>query len=228
MARLSRLCVVGAPHHVIQRGNNRQACCARTQDFAAYAAWLNEYARKHGVAVHSWVFMTNHVHLLVTPSSSDGLSQMMQCLGRRYVRYFNETHQRTGTLWEGRFRSCVVDDERYLLTCQRYIELNPVRAGMVNSPNDYAWSSFQAHAFGRPIEMWQPHPIYLKLAANQEDRLIAYRALFASPIHDNEICSIRDTTNKGMVLGSEGYRRYIEELTGRRVSPLKPGPRVER
>ena len=128
MARLSRLCPAGVPQHIIQRGNNRQACFAPDQDMAAYAHWLAEAAEKYQVSIHAWVFMTNHVHLLVTPSSKDGISKMMQTLGRQYVRYFNYIYQRSGTLWEGRFKSCVVDAEDYLLICQRYIELNPVRA----------------------------------------------------------------------------------------------------
>jgi len=148
MARLPRLCLSGIPQHIIQRGSNRQACFASAEDFAAYANWLQECADKYDVAVHAWVFMTNHVHLLVTPSSSDGVSKMMQTLGRYYVRYFNNTYRRTGTLWEGRFKSCVIDAEEYLLTCYRYIELNPVRAGMVESPSDYAWSSYGANGLG--------------------------------------------------------------------------------
>ena len=137
MARLPRICLPGIAQHVIQRGNNRQVCFGANDDFAAYAHWLEEYAEKYHVAVHAWVFMTNHVHLLVTPTTADGVSRLMQSLGRRYVRYFNHTYQRSGTLWEGRFKSCVVEDDSYLLLCQRYIELNPVRAGMVEHPADY-------------------------------------------------------------------------------------------
>ena len=129
MARLPRICLPDIPQHVIQRGNNRQACFGSDEDFAAYAHWLEEYARKFRVAIHAWVFMTNHVHLLLTPESDEGVSRLMQTLGRKYVRYFNYTYKRSGTLWEGRFKSCVVEAENYLLLCQRYIELNPVRAG---------------------------------------------------------------------------------------------------
>lgn len=123
--------------------NNRQATFASDEDFAAYAHWLEEYSAQYQVAIHAWVFMTNHVHLLMTPSTDEGISRLMQSLGRRYVRYFNYTYQRTGTLWEGRFKSCVVSAEEYLLQCQRYIEMNPVRAGMVNSPgNDRGQTTF--------------------------------------------------------------------------------------
>jgi putative transposase len=134
--------------HIIQRGTNRQPCFASDEDFVAYSHWLDECARKYAVSIHAWVFMANHVHLLMTPSTSDGVSKLMQTLGRYYVRYFNNTYRRTGTLWEGRFKSCVVDEENYLLVCQRYIELNPVRAGMVSAPEGYRWSSYRANGLG--------------------------------------------------------------------------------
>ena len=134
MARRARACPAGVAQHLIQRGNNRQPCFGGREDFAAYAHWLAEAAKRFGVAVHAWVFMTNHVHLLVTPAEDDGISRMMQPLGRRYVRYFNHVHGRTGTLWEGRFRACLVQDAEYLLQFHRYTELNPVRAGMVSDP----------------------------------------------------------------------------------------------
>jgi putative transposase len=142
MARLTRICLPEVPRHIIQRGNNRQACFGSEEDFAAYAHWLGEYSHRFHVAIHAWVFMTNHVHLLVTPNTEDGVSRLMHTLGRKYVRHFNFTYRRSGTLWEGRFKSCVVEAESYLLTCQRYIELNPVRTGMVDEPGQYKWSSF--------------------------------------------------------------------------------------
>lgn len=148
MARLPRLDVPGVAQHVIQRGNNRQACFGSDQDFVAYAGWLHEYAVKHEVAIHAWVFMTNHVHLLVTPKNAGGVSALMQSVGRRYVPYFNYSYKRSGTLWEGRFRSCLVQSERYLLECYRYIELNPVRADMVSGPGDYKWSSYRCNGLG--------------------------------------------------------------------------------
>jgi len=148
MARLPRVCLPDIPQHIIQRGNNRQVCFGSDEDFAAYAHWLEEYAKKFQVAIHAWVFMTNHVHLLLI-STDDGASLLMQALGRRYVRYFNYSYRRSGTLWEGRFKSCVVDADNYLLLCQRYIELNPVRAGMVESPGAYRWSSYRANGLGQ-------------------------------------------------------------------------------
>ena len=158
MARLPRLCLPGIPQHIVQRGTNSQACFGAAGDMGAYAACLNEYARKFNVAIHAWMFMTNHVHLLVTPSSNDGVSRLMQSLGRRYVRNFNHTYQRSGTLWEGRFRSCLVNADEYLLTCQRYIELNPVRASMVARPEDYHWSSYHANGLGLGSRLVSHHP----------------------------------------------------------------------
>ena len=137
MTRLKRICPPNITQHIIQRGNNRQVCFASEQDFEAYVAWLKQYSQHYKVKVHAWVLMTNHVHLLCTPADHNGVSKMMQSLGRHYVRYFNNTYKRTGTLWEGRFKSCLVDSDHYLLTLYRYIELNPVRANMVNHPAEY-------------------------------------------------------------------------------------------
>ena len=225
MARLPRLCLPGIAQHIIQRGTNRQACFRSSEDMAAYAAWLDEYARKYGVAVHAWVFMTNHVHLLVTPTSSDGVSRLMQSLGRRYVRYFNHTYGRSGTLWEGRFRSCLVEAEDYLLTCHRYIELNPVRAGMVSTPGDYHWSSFHANGAGVDSHLISHHPLYLALGHSPAERQARYRRLFETHLDDDDLIRIRGVTHRGLVLGSDRFVREVEQLTGRRAKPLKRGPK---
>ena len=225
MARLPRLCLAGIPQHVIQRGTNRQACFASEEDMAAYAHWFHEYSGKYQVAIHAWVFMTNHVHLLVTPTISSGVSKMMQSLGRRYVRYFNHTYRRTGTLWEGRFKSCAVDAEAYLLICQRYIELNPVRARMVEAPQDYMWSSYSANALGVKSRLLTPHALYLALGDTEEDRCASYQKLFAGHLDDKLLDNIRRSVNKGMALGSERFLGEIERLSGRRVRPMKPGPK---
>jgi putative transposase len=228
MARLPRICLPGIPQHVIQRGNNRQVCFASEEDFAAYAHWLGECAQKHRIAIHAWVFMTNHVHLLVTPETEMGISKMMQALGRHYVRYFNYTYKRTGTLWEGRFKSCVVDAENYLLHCQRYIELNPVRAGMVEAPCDYVWSSFRANGLGHKIKLWHPHPIYQSLGRTDVERASAYRELFASQLDPDILTRIRHASNQGMVLGNDKFKEEIERLIGRRVKAMKRGPKPNR
>jgi len=225
MARLPRLCLPGIPQHVIQRGNNRQACFASEEDFAAYAYWLSEYAEKYHVSIHAWVFMTNHVHLLVTPETESGVSKLMQTLGRYYVRYFNYTYKRTGTLWEGRFKSCIVDAENYLLLCQRYIELNPVRAGMVKSPADYVWSSYRCHGLAKPSQMWTPHRTYTELGKAADECAKVYRSLFRGQIEEGGLNEIRQATDKGMVLGNERFKQEIERLSGRRVTELRRGPK---
>lgn len=228
MARLPRVCPPGIPQHIIQRGNNRQVCFADSADFAAYADWLYETSQKNQVAVHAWVFMTNHVHLLVTPQSEEGVSRMMQTLGRRYVRYFNHTYKRTGTLWEGRFKSCLIETERYLLTCQRYIEMNPVRAGMVAEPGEYHWSSYQANALGVAAKLCTPHESYLQLAATDAERQAAYRRLFSVMLDDAQLEDIRCAVNRGMALGSDRFKDEIEILTERRMRPGRPGPKPKR
>jgi putative transposase len=225
MARLPRIRLSGVPQHIIQRGNNRQACFASEKDFAAYAHWLEKFSRKYRVAIHAWVFMTNHAHLLATPETEGGVSRMMQALGREYVRYFNYTYQRTGTLWEGRFKSCAVDAETYLLICQRYIELNPVRAGLVQAPEDYRWSSFKANALGERISMWSPHRVYNALGKSAGERSRAYYALFAGQLETDVLRQIRQTSNQGMVLGSEKFKQEIARLADRRVVPLRRGPK---
>ena len=225
MARLPRICLPGIPQHVIQRGNNRQACFASEEDFAAYAHWLDEFSRRYRVQVHAWVFMTNHVHLLLTPDTEFGISRMMQSLGRQYVRYFNYTYRRSGTLWEGRFKSCVVDAENYLLVCQRYIELNPVRAGMVATPEEYRWSSYRANGLGAPVELWTPHWVYQELGSTPEERTVAYRELFRSQLEPELVNTIRLSTNQEMALGNDRFRKEIERLSGRRVIPAKRGPK---
>jgi len=228
MARLQRICLPGIPQHVIQRGNNRQACFGSEEDFAAYAYWLEEYARKFRVAIHAWVFMTNHVHLLLTPETNEGVSRLMQTLGRSYVRYFNHTYTRSGTRWEGRFKSCVVDAESYFLICQRYIELNPVRTGMVEAPSDYAWSSFRANGLGKEIKLRTPHHTYQRLGKTVAERVKAYRELFRGQLDSTILNQIRQATNQGMALGSEHFKNEVEHLAGRRVVALKRGPKAKR
>jgi len=228
MARRPRACPAGVPQHIIQRGNNRQACFASEEDLAAYAHWLDEASRKYRVSLHAWVLMTNHVHLLATPADADGLSRMMQTVGRRYVRYFNHAYRRTGTLWEGRFKSCVVDAEAYLLVCQRYIELNPVRAGMVEHPGDYHWSSYAANGQAKPAGMWTPHDVWLRLGRTHQDRAARYRGTFRGHMDAEQIAVIRTAVNKGLALGDERFRREIEQLTGVRISPSKPGRKASR
>lgn len=228
MARLPRLCLPGVPQHVIQRGNNRQACFASDEDFAVYASWLAKYAGRYRVSIHAWVFMTNYVHLLMTPETKDGISKLMQALGRHYVRYFNYTYRRSGTLWEGRFKSCVIDAENYLLLCQRYVEMNPVRACMVESPAEYKWSSYQSNGLGNPAGLWTPHPVYKTLGSNNKKRAECYRELFRGHIEPELLTQIRKSVNQGMVLGNARFKEEVERLSGRRVNVLKRGPKPKK
>jgi putative transposase len=214
VTRKRRCCPPGLPVHVVQRGNNRQVCFADDADLKAYAHWLREGAEKYGVEVHAWVFMTNHVHLLVTPKSADAISRCMQYLGRYYVRRFNYRYRRSGTLFEGRFKSSIVQSREYLLVCQRYIELNPVRAGMVSDPADYTWSSYRAHAFGQSVGLWQPHQDYLALGETSIERMSVYRGFFEQQISAKVLTNIRDALNTGLVLGNERFRTEVAELTG--------------
>ena len=223
MARLPRFCPAGHPQHIVQRGNNRQLCFALSDDYASYAHWLKEYAAEFDVDIHAWVFMTNHTHLLATPKTDESISLMMQSLGRRYVRYFNRSYHRTGTLWEGRFKSCLVQAEDYLLEVHRYIELNPVRAKMVADPAEYHWSSYHYNALGRESAFCKPHDVYLRLSADAEKRKQAYQALFEKPQNRATVTSIRDALQKNLALGSDRFKRNIEVLYGRRVSEDKSG-----
>lgn len=223
MARLPRLNLADVPQHVIQRGNNRQACFFSEQDYIVYLDKLKEYSQQHNVSVHSYVLMTNHVHLLLTPSKTNSVSLLMQSLGRYYVRYINQTYGRSGTLWEGRYRSTIVDSDNYLLTIYRYIELNPVRAKMVNHPAEYPWSSYRKNALGKQIELITPHELYLGLGKNNLERQKNYQLLFDKKIPDYTLQEIRDATNKAWVLGNKKFKQQIERETGRRTSYLKRG-----
>jgi len=227
MARLNRYCPAGLPQHIIQRGNNRCICFADDQDFACYANWLRQSAACFHVSVHAWVFMSNHVHLLATPDTEDGISHMMQALGRRYVRYFNRRHERTGTLWEGRFRSSLVQTTNYLLACYRYIELNPVRAHMVAEPSQYPWSSYRCNALGVDSRLHAPHDEYLKLGDSGAERLRGYRALFLAREQCALVDDIRQAVNRGLALGDPDFKQAIEQASGRRITPATKGrPRL--
>ncbi|HKM14472.1 MAG TPA: transposase [Marinospirillum sp.] len=187
MSRKPRVSIVGVPQHVIQRGNNRQAIFNNDEDRQAYITWLKDAADKFNVEIHAWVLMTNHVHLLCTPQAPAAISLMMQSLGRRYVQYFNRRYERTGTLWEGRFKSSLVQSEMYLLEVYRYIELNPVRAGMVADPANYPWSSYINNALGKETSLLKSHPLYLNLGTTTQQRQERYRALFKLEVKGSEL-----------------------------------------
>ena len=223
MPRRPRLRIAGVPFHVIQRGNNRSPCFFAQADYYRYLGELGQLSREHGVAVHAYVLMTNHVHLLLTAQHENGVPQLMKFLGQRYVQYVNRRHERTGTLWEGRFRSCLVDSEGYLLTCHRYIETNPVRAGMVWHPADYPWSSYRANAEGFPTSLLTPHASIEALGTTPEERRAAYRALFEQDLAEPEIERIRTMTNAGFVLGSAQFEQRMAIELGKRVRAAPVG-----
>jgi putative transposase len=228
MPRKPRFNLVGFPQHVIQRGNNREPCFYAEQDYHRYLSDLHESAKKFDCRIHAYVLMTNHVHLLVTPMVDYGIAQMMQALGRRYVYYMNKTYHRTGTLWEGRYKSSLVDSDRYLLTCMRYIELNPCRAKMVNHPGEYKWSSYHANAQGESDKALECHPLYLELGATKHERQEAYRELFRYHVDDETLHEIRESLNHEIVLGRSYFKEKIEEITKRQSSLGRPGrPKVK-
>lgn len=223
MARQPRIELPDVPLHVIQRGNNRGRCFFVDADCRLYLRCLAQAATRHECAIHAYVLMPNHVHLLVTPCWAGGVARMMQDVGRRYVRLFNDTHERSGTLWEGRYKSCLVDTERYLLTCHRYIELNPVRAGLVRDPLDYPWSSHRFYAAWHVDPLITMHELYEKLATSRAGRQAAFRKCFVEPMHQQVVDQIRVTTNRGWALGSESFMDQAERVLGRPVRPPKRG-----
>lgn len=223
MPRRPRLMLPNIPVHIIQRGNNRQICFVADEDYRFYLDALKDYANKTGCHVHAYVLMTNHVHLLLSSDTLEGAGQLMKALGQRYVQYFNRTYRRTGTLWEGRYRSCLTQDDGYLLSCMRYIELNPVRASMTRHPGEYRWSSYQANAQGSADALVVRHPIYDALGANVEVRLSAYRELFRYELDPGLIDQIRKSTNGNFALGNERFAKEIEAALGRRSVAGKPG-----
>ncbi|HYE41518.1 MAG TPA: transposase [Ramlibacter sp.] len=223
MARLPRLTVPGYPHHIIQRGNNRQAIFAGPQDYELLLALIDENARKQRVAVHGYVLMSNHFHLLATPETEDGIPQMMQAVGRRYVRNFNLRNARTGTLWEGRYRSTLIQAERHLLACMVYMDLNPVRAGMVADPADYRWSS-HAHYIGRRSDkVITPHPLYWELGNTPFSRDEAYGTLVRQGVSDTQKQALTDSALRGWALGEPDYVADLQRRTARRLSRAQAG-----
>lgn len=223
MARLPRLTVPGYPHHVIQRGNNRQAIAMDDADRELLMALVFEHGRANGVAVHAWVLMDNHFHLLLTPSTADGVPRMMQAIGRAYVRRFNIRHGRTGTLWEGRYKSTLVQTERYLLACMVYIELNPVRAGLVSDPRDFPWSSHRHHVGLQVDRHLSPHPLYWGLGNTPFAREAAYGDLVRAGLTADQQRAIVDTTLHGWALGDEGFLEGLRRQTPRRVARATRG-----
>lgn len=223
MARWPRLTAPGIPMHITHRGNNRMHTFLCEHDFAQYRAFLHTASASAGCAIHAYALMTNHVHLLITPQTTTGASQIMQCLGRLYVRYFNARHQRSGTLWEGRFKSALVDSAAYFLTCSRYIDLNPVRAGMVSAPGEYEWSSFAHLGHGIPDPLVTHHAEYLALGRTAPDRRRAYRRWCTITESDHERDAIRRATHEGSALGNAAFQARMAQALGRCVLRAQHG-----
>ena len=227
MPRRARLVVPGIPWHIIQRGNNRSACFYTDDDYHKYLDTLKEQADKYDCLIHSYCLMTNHVHLLLTPMHEDSAAQMMKYLGQQYVQYINCTYKRSGTLWEGRFRSCLTQSEEYVLVCYRYIELNPVRAQMVEHPAEYPWSSYQVNGQGNHSDLITTHDEYIRLANTDGLRQKYYRGLFDAHMEPTLIDEIRQSTNGNYVLGNERFKEEIANMLKQRVTPGKAGRPVK-
>ncbi|HYJ19222.1 MAG TPA: transposase [Burkholderiales bacterium] len=223
MARLPRFFVQGETLHVIQRGNNRIPIFSANHDYLFFLDCLQQASTEHGLVIHAYVLMSNHVHILASPQHEASLPKTFQSVGRRYVQHFNHAYKRTGTLWEGRYRATLIDSEHYLLTCMLYIELNPVRAGMVDHPADYPWSSYQSNATQVRNTLVTPHELYLRLGQSIEERNDAYKQLFHAQLSDSDVDAIRDATQKAWVLGSDPFRNRIEARADRRATPLSRG-----
>ncbi len=225
MPRRPRLRLAGVPFHVIQRGHNRSACFLSERDYHHYLHELLVQSRHHDVAIHAYVLMTNHVHLLMTPERHDSIGEVMKIVGQRHVQYVNKCYRRSGTLWQGRFRSCLVDSENYLLICHRYIETNPVRAGMVDHPSDYPWSSYGFNVQG----VWNPlltlHQSVEALGRTPEERRLAYRELFLQALEPGLMAEIRNATLGGHALGSKRFQDGVARALGRPVTRQKRGRR---
>lgn len=223
MPRRARIILPEIPVHVIQRGNNRQNCFYSSQDYRLFLRWLREYAAVSECRVHAYALMTNHVHMLLTPSNADGLGFLMKRLGQRYVQYINRTYERTGTLWDSRYRSCLVQQDTYLMTCYRYIELNPVRAGIVENPSRYPWSSYRHNGLGETNDLLSPHQLYLDLGRTDSERRASYLNLFADELRAELVKEFRQATTSNSALGGKQFRRDIERASGRRLTREKSG-----
>lgn len=223
MPRQPRLVLPDIAVHVIQRGNDRQACFRQDSDYLLYLLHLRELSSRAGCAVHAYCLMTNHVHVLLTPRDADGCTVLMRDLGQRYVQYFNRRYRRTGTLWEGRYRSCLVESAQYVLACYRYIELNPVRAGLASNPRDYPWSSHGANVGNRQDPLVSPHSEYLALGSDPATQRTAYVRLFEDELETTFLSSIRDATKSGFPLVTDSFKSGLAARLGRRLEPGRPG-----
>lgn len=216
MPRKTRFNLPGYTQHIIQRGVDREPCFFRDDDHRFYLKCLHDACVRYCCAVHAYVLMTDHVHLLITPENAQGVSKAMQTLGRNYVRYFNAKYGRAGSLWQGRYKSSLVQDDQYFLLCSLYIEMNPVRTGIAIRPGDYVWSSYRSNALGEKTDLVTPHNSYLSLARHPSRRFVNYRKLFEVELDYSQLTKVRDCLNHELVLGSELFRDEIQALTNNR------------
>jgi putative transposase len=227
MPRQARFIVPDIALHVIQRGHNRNACFRDDTDRMVYLATVAELLRANAVALHAYCLMTNHIHMLLTPATARACATLMRNLGQRYAQYFNRRYRRTGALWEGRYRSCLVDSTNYVLACYRYVERNPVRAGMVPSAAAYRWSSYQGNAGCAVNRLLTPHAEYLALGSDERTRLPAYQEMLVTADEPGFLTAIRDATNGGLALVDDALKAKLQTDTGRRLEHKKPGPPAE-
>jgi putative transposase len=223
MPRRPRIKLTGIPQHIVQRGINREPCFFAEEDYHCYLHWLEKSAGDWHCAIHAYVLMTNHVHLLITPDKPEGPARLMQSIGRRYVQYINKSYRRSGSLWEGRYKSSLVQAEAYLLTCMRYIELNPVRADMVSDPAYYRWTSYRRNGLGQGDTRLTPHPLYLELGKDDATRQSAYRVLFRYQLDDQAIDDIRLALAQCQPLGNDRFSETMCAAAGIRRSRKRPG-----
>ena len=223
MPRRARLSIAGIPWHIMHRGNNRSPCFFRPDDYRHYLRILSEQAILHACAIHAYVLMTNHVHLLITPAQRESTANMMKLVAQHHTQYINRTYERSGTLWEGRFKSCLSREESYILTCYRYIELNPVRAGMVTHPDKYPWSSYGRNGGEQFDPMLTPHQHYLGMGATASERACVYREFLAARVDPTETAGIRQATTGNTALGSAQFQAELSATLGRRASRGRSG-----
>ncbi len=230
MPRKPRFIIPGVPIHIVQRGHSKEPVFFEDNDYQAYLGWLDEAATRYACEIHAYCLMSNHIHLLITPSDKTGITRMMQYIGRYYVPYINQTYGTSGSLWEGRYKSNLINSEQYLLTCMRYIELNPVRAKMVRTPAQYRWSSYRHNGQGKDDSLITPHALYSALGKSKLSRITAYKALFQSPIDKGILNVIRAAWQTGTPLGNDYFKERIEKKLkckvgqARRGRPNKPSP----
>ncbi len=223
MPRKPRFFLPDIPVHIVQRGHSQEPVFFEDNDYRAYLGWLAEAATRYECAIHAYVLMTNHIHILATPKDKHSISLMMQYIGRRYVPYINASYGTSGTIWEGRYKASLIHDEQYLLTCMRYIELNPIRAELTKSPGYYRWSSYRANAQGKEDKLLTTHPLYLSLGKTNASRLEGYKALFKAHIDEEDLKDIRAAWQTGTPLGNDYFKEKIERKLNSKVGQARRG-----